>query len=55
MRITIDGNDLVSDSVALQMALKVLERDDGTINFTQDLAVEIKTNKTSRSYKVVKQ
>lgn len=55
MMMKIDNGGLVADDVALRMVLKVLDRDDGTVTFTQGLAVEIKTSKTQRTFKVVKQ
>lgn len=53
MKIVIDPNDLVTPEVALLMAYKVASRDDGTVNFTGGLAVEIKTAKTQKSFKVL--
>ena len=55
MKILIDSAGVVSDAVALQMALQILTRDDGTVKFSEGLAVEIRTAKTQRSFKVVKQ
>ena len=52
-KIVIEPNGLVSDAIALAMVGKVLNRDDGTVNFTAGLAVEIKTAKTQRGFKVV--
>lgn len=55
MKIVVDANDLVTPEVALMMVYKVLGRDDGTVKFTGGLAVEIKTAKTQKSFKVVAQ
>ena len=55
MKIVIDPNDLVSEEVAVRMALQVLEREDGTVKFTMGFAVEIRTAKTQKSFKVVMQ
>lgn len=52
MKLVIDNGGLVSDAVALMMAYKVLDRDDGTVRFTGGLAVEIRTAKTQKSFKV---
>jgi hypothetical protein len=53
MKIVIDGNGLVSDEVAVRMALQVLDRDDAVYRFSDGFAVEVKTSKTQRSFKVV--
>lgn len=53
MKIVIDGNDIVTDDVAVRMVTKILDRPDGVVNFTGGLAVEVKTGKTQRSFKVV--
>ena len=55
MKIVIDPNDLVTPEVALMMAYKVLDRPDGTVKFTGGYAVEIKTAKTQKSFKVTLQ
>ena len=55
MKIVIDGNGLVADEVALLMAHKVLDRDDGVVKFTDGFAMEIKTAKTQKSFKVTLQ
>lgn len=55
MKIVIDANGLVTDEVALLMAYKVLDRDDGTVKFTGGYAMEIRSAKTQKSFKVVNQ
>lgn len=55
MKILIDGGGLVSDAVAVAMVAKILDRPDGTVGFTRGLAVDVKTGKTQRSFKVLKQ
>lgn len=55
MKIVIDANGLVSNEVAMLMALKVLDRDDGTVKFTDGFAVEIRTTKTQRTFEVTLQ
>lgn len=55
MKLVVDANGLVTDEVALLMAYKVLGRDDGTVKFTGGYAVEIKTAKTQKSFKVTLQ
>ena len=55
MKIVIDNGGIVSDAVALQMVLQVLEREDGTVKFSGGYAVEIKTAKTQKSFKVTLQ
>lgn len=55
MKIVIDPNDLVTPEVALLMAYKVASRDDGTVKFTGGYAMEIRTAKTQKSFKVVNQ
>lgn len=55
MKIVVDANDLVTDEVALMMAYKVLHRDDGLVKFTGGLAVEVRTAKTQKSFKVTLQ
>ena len=53
LKIVIDGNGCVSDDVAVRMVAKILDRDDGVVKFTGGLAVEIRTAKTQKSFKVV--
>lgn len=53
MNIMINPNELVSDEVALRMVLQILDRDDGVIGFSGGYAVEVKTGKTQRSFKIV--
>lgn len=55
MKIVIDNGGLVTDEVALRMVLQVLGRDDGTVKFSDGYAVEIRTGKTQKTFKVVKQ
>ena len=52
MKIVIDNGGLVSDFIALQMVLKILDRPDGAVNFTHNLTVTIKTTKTQKSFTV---
>ena len=58
MKLVIDNGGLVSDLTAIQMVAKILERKpdsrDCTVNFSQNLAVTIKTGKTQRTYTVGK-
>lgn len=53
LNIMINPNELVSDEVALKMVLQILDRPDGTYRFSGDYAVEVKTGKTQRSFKVM--
>lgn len=55
MKIVIDPNGLVTPEVALMMAYKVLDRGDGTVKFTGGYAMEIRTAKTQKSFKVTLQ
>lgn len=54
MRIVIDGGGLVTDEVALKMVLAILDRDDGTVRFTKGFAVDIRSAKTQKTFKVVR-
>lgn len=53
MKLVIDAGGLVTDAVALSMVSQILGRDDGVVRFTDGLAVEIKTAKTQKSFKIV--
>lgn len=55
MKIVVDPNDLVTPEVAVRMALQVLDREDGTVKFTGGYAMEIRTAKTQKSFKVTLQ
>lgn len=53
MKIMIDGGSLVSDEVALRMVLQIIDRGDGVYRFSDGFAIEVRTGKTQRSFKVV--
>lgn len=53
LKIVIDNGGLVTDEVAVRMALQVLERDEGTLKFSDGYGVEIRVAKTQKSFKVV--
>ena len=53
LRLVIDPNGMVGDAEALKMVLQVLDREDSTVKFTKGLAVEIRTAKTQRSFKII--
>lgn len=51
-KIVIDPNGVVTELVALRMVQQILDREDGTVNFSGGLAVEVKTTKTQKAFKV---
>ena len=55
MKMMIDNTaGVVTDDVALKMVAQIVDSDDGTVNFTGGLAVEIKTGKSQKTFKVAK-
>lgn len=53
MKMMIDGGGLVTDEVALLMVAKIVDRPDSIVRFTGGLAVEVKTTKTQKAFRVV--